>query len=127
MNDLTNADLIWNRACTGDLNGALDGDTALAMLLEFHGYAMNGGVLDAVECLGDERVAAAKEGYKFFGFVDVAHLISEAEAIAASAADLDLHEAVFDQRYHRLIPSDSTLSDRFEAVLRDKPAEFAPL
>jgi hypothetical protein len=45
MYELTEADLIWNRACQGDAATLSPGDRALEALLAFHGQAMNGGVL----------------------------------------------------------------------------------
>jgi hypothetical protein len=73
---LTEADLIWNRACT--LLMLRSGDRALAALLSFHGLAMNGGVLHALDCLNPKELEAAVSGYRFFGLNDVGDLLIEA-------------------------------------------------
>ena len=70
---------VWNRAALhrgGD--SPRPGDSALAALLLAHGYAMNGGVAHAAECLGSDELRAACEGYAFFGLDDIARLLVDA-------------------------------------------------
>jgi hypothetical protein len=59
---MTQADMIWNRACGEDSLRALPGDRALADLLNAHGLAMNGGVLHAIECMSAEELSEAEAG-----------------------------------------------------------------
>jgi hypothetical protein len=125
--ELTEADLIWNRACLGDTTALSAGDRALAALLLLHGMVMNGGVLYAVESVTSRQFAAGKSGYRFFGFADVADLLTQAKLLATSNDDLDSIEAQLDRRYQSLVPDDSTLSERFETYLLRSPSDFAPL
>ena len=125
---LSDADLVWNRACFGKLDGsALRGDRALAGLLLFHNFAMNGGVLHPFECLQPRELAAAKSGYRFFGFHDVADLIPDI-GLALTASELsDFQETSFGQRYSKSIPDDSALASRFEEYFKTHKSDFAPL
>jgi len=65
MNVLSQADIIWNRACGEDSLRSHPGDRVLADLLLAHGLAMNGGVLHAVECLSSDELLDAESGYVF--------------------------------------------------------------
>ncbi|MEJ0049084.1 MAG: hypothetical protein WDN04_25455 [Rhodospirillales bacterium] len=90
---------------------------------------MNGGVLHALECLTPQELEAAISGYRFFGFDNVGDLLIEAR-LATETSDedeLDLLEAKLDNLYGDLIPTDSTLDDRFEVHFRGNPTHFAPL
>lgn len=127
MAELTKADMIWNRACGENPLRALPGDRALADLLYAHGLAMNGGVLHAVECLTAEELSDAKAGYRYFGLDDVASLLSRARGIIETVDDLGSHEQQLDSEYAHMVPSDSSLVDRFEKRLKVKPLDFAPL
>ncbi len=129
VGELTKAASIWNRACLGGADVLLAGDRALAAMLIFHSAVMNGGVMHAVECLETEALVAAELGYRFFGFEDAAHLLREVESRSKSdeGLDLDRIEVEIDERYQAIIPDDSTLVDRFEAVLRQSAGEFAPV
>jgi hypothetical protein len=124
---LTEADLVWNRACAGA--GVEDGDKALAALLSFHGLAMNGGVLHALECLTVEELDAAISGYRFFGFHDVGDLLTEARSTAetSDAGAWDVLEARLDNLYADLVPSDTMLQERFASFLLRNPTHFAPI
>jgi len=127
MSELTKVDLIWNRACQGDVTALMSGDRALAAMLVLHGLAMNGGVLHAVECVSLQELADAKSGYRFFGFDDVAAMFEDAGLLAAADGDRASIEADLDKRYFALVPDDSALFERFAAHLRHSPSEFAPL
>jgi hypothetical protein len=129
MAAMTKAQLIWSRACQNESAKLLVGDKALAALLAFHSPAMNGGAWHAGEFLGPD-VEDAASGYRFFGFDEVADLLEGVTAaMTASRSDdeLDALEAELNKQYGRLIPWDTTLSERFEAYLRNHPEEFAPL
>ena len=125
---LSDADLVWNRACLGKLDDrALRGDRALTALLLFHGLVMNGGLLHAVQCLQPGELASAKSGYRFFGFQDVAELISDIGSVQTSTGMLDSQEASFGLRYSRSVPDDAMLSHRFEDYFETRKSDFAPL
>src|SRR5437879_3934284 len=115
MSELTNVDLIWNRACAGDAAALLVGDRALAALLLVHSLAMNGGVLHAVECVAPHELDDAKSGYRFFGFDDVVIVLTDAKALAESRGEFDSLEAQLERRYSALVPNDDVLFDRFAA------------
>jgi hypothetical protein len=127
MAKLTQADMIWNRACGEDPLRSLPGDSALTDLLRAHGLAMNGGVLHAVECLASEELTHAEAGYCYFGLSEVASLLSRARNLFEKGDDLERHEQQLDRRYGDLIPSDSSLVESFEKRLRANPSDFAPL
>ena len=127
MVELTKADLVWNRACIGKVPFPLDGDKALRALLSFHGLAMNGGILHALEYTQPEELAAAVAGYRYFGLDEVAEFIAEAKSVPEGAGDLDRWEGELDRRYGAFIPRDSVLVERFEFAFRYNPSQFAPL
>jgi hypothetical protein len=127
MAELTDADMIWNRACGDDALRSLPGDRALNDLLRAHGRAMNGGVLHAVECLTASELSDAKAGYRFYGLDGVASLLSRARTIFETDDDLGSYEQQLDRRYVAMIPSDSSLVERFEKRLNSCPWEFAPI
>ena len=127
MANLTQADMIWNRACSEDRLRALPGDRALADLLRAHGLTMNGGVLHAVECLTAEHLADAEAGYRYFGLGEVASLLSRARMGFEAGDDLEHHEHQLDRQYAVLIPSDSSLVECFEKRLQTNPSDFGPL
>ena len=127
MAEPTEADMIWNRACGEDSLRALPGDRALADLLYAHGLAMNGGVLHAIECMTAEEQSDAEDGYRYFGFDGVASLLSRARPIFEAGDDLGSHEQQLDGEYARMVPSDSSLVDRFKARMKSSPSDFAAL
>ena len=113
---------IWNRAAL-EMGGPKPevGDSALSALLLLHGMAMNGGISHAVEVLSAAEFDSALDGYRFFGLHDVVELL-----VGAAFADDGGFEKL-DEMYGRFIPSDSTLSDAFEAKFAASPLSFAPL
>jgi hypothetical protein len=124
---MTEADMIWNRACGEDPLRALPGDRALADLLYAHGLAMNGGVLHAVECMTVEEQSDAEAGYQYYGLAEIASLLSRARVIFEAGDDLEGHEQQLDGNYTRTVPSDSSLVERFEKGLKTSPSDFAPV
>jgi hypothetical protein len=125
---LSDADRVWNRACSGKADGpTLRGDRALAALLLFHGLAMNNGLLHPFECLQPRELAAAKSGYRLFGFDDVAELISDIGLALTLPKMSDSQEASFGHRYSKSVPDDSALANRFEDYFKMHKSDFAPL
>ena len=98
MPELSFTNKIWNRACYGGGVSPRVGDKALAALLLFHGPAMNGGVLHAVECLSKEQLTEAKDGYTFYGFEVIADLISHAQDAIEKNLDLDELETTMNEQ-----------------------------
>ena len=127
MSPFTKLDLIWNRACVGEAVEPRSGDVALAALLLFHGPAMNGGVLHAIECIGPARLAEACDGFRYFGFSSVASDLEDASSALARNADLDALEKQFDERYWRHVPEDGVLVKAFEADYAAYSENYAPL
>ncbi len=125
MYELTNRDKIWNRACEGGGHSPRAGDMALASTLLFHGPAMNGGVLHAIECLTSEQLIAAKAGYIYFGFDAIAALIASAERAIREGEDLEDLEATLDQQYWAAIPDDGVLAKSFEYHQSQHPFEYS--
>ena len=127
MYQLTQADMIWNRACGEDPLRSLPGDCALTDMLYAHGLIMNGGVLHAIDCLSAGELRDAEAGYSYFGLEAVTSVLSRARAHFEGGSDLRTHESQLDAQYIALIPSDSLLVERFVQRLKLKPFEFASL
>ncbi|MCC6697355.1 MAG: hypothetical protein IT365_17125 [Candidatus Hydrogenedentes bacterium] len=122
------ADRVWNRGALeagGDSPGP--GDRALASLLLVHGLVMNGGVHHAIECVEPVELAAAADGYAFFGFHDVAEFFRGTSVDHVLSTWDDNTEVVANRRYAEMVPDDSHLVARFEVVFRERPQLFAPL
>lgn len=81
MYQLTQADMIWNRACGKDPVRSFPGDRALTDMLSAHSLVMNGGVLHAIECLTASEMTDAEAGYFFYGFDAVAPLLRRAREL----------------------------------------------
>lgn len=116
-------DVIWHRALDVQPASGMPGDVAIWAVLLFHGTAMNGGVLHAVESNDEAEVTAAMDGYRWLGLTDVADLIAEVRRAVALRGWRGLVarrglEAAADKRYHRTLPNDSDL----EAALLRKVA-----
>ena len=126
MYELTDADMIWNRACGEDPLRVLPGDRALTDLLRAHGLVMNGGVLHAIECMSAQELSDAEAGYRYYGLDEVASLLLRARAVFTTD-DLGDHEQQLDGEYAHLIRSDDYLVERFEKRLKCCPLDFAPL
>jgi len=127
MAELTLADMIWNRACGEDPLRSLPGDRALTDLLRAHGLIMNGGVLHAVECLTTCELSDAQSGYRFYELDGVASLLSRAATTFETGESLGAYEHQLDREYAEMIPSDSSLVERFENRFKSRPFDYAPL
>jgi hypothetical protein len=131
MPELTNSNLIWNRAA---MNGGgpvpRQGDISLTTLLKFHSLAMSSGVFSALENLSWGEIQQAAEGFDWFGLDNVASFLNSALSrmeLATTDVDSANLELLFDNEYHQLIPQDQTIVSAYEALLRADPAEFAPM
>ncbi|MEI8019379.1 MAG: hypothetical protein WCH39_14335 [Schlesneria sp.] len=127
MYQLTQADMIWNRACGEDPLRSLPGDRALADMLRAHNLIMNGGVLHAIECLTASELSDAEAGYSYYGFDGVTALLTLARERIDADDDLGGHEHRLDALYAELVPSDNSIVERFEQRLKLNPFEFASL
>ena len=127
MHELSPVDKIWNRACKGGGESPHAGDKALAALLLFHGLAMNGGVLHAVECLSVKQLREAMNGYKYFGFKPVADLICSAQNAIEKGLDLDVLESTMNDQYWSQVPNDEILVNSFENHQKQNPSEYSPI
>jgi len=124
------ADDIWNRALSIDFVPIAPGDRALVDLLRLHSLGMNGGILNAVEQLGDEEVEAAVDGYRWMGLAAAADEVERVHGeIEDGALDDDARaerlELDADAAYFRAIPDDASLERAFRARLAGEPAAFA--
>jgi hypothetical protein len=124
---LTVSARVWNRATEGGGREPRDGDRALSALLLAHGFAMNGGVLHAVECLDAEQLEAACRGYVRYGFVAIPDLLRYAATFVDAGPLAEIEEARLDADYATAIPDDQTLVSAFTADLERHPDAYAPL
>lgn len=113
-------------AGAGDTDGFKAGDSALAAVLAFHGPAMNGGVLHAVECLSTTELAAACAGFRYFGLHRVAAFLGEASRAVADGEDLEELEGNFNEQYWREA-SDAVLDRVFNVDYSARPENYAPI
>jgi hypothetical protein len=88
---------------------------------------MNGGVHHALESADAAELAAAADGYAFYGFDDVAAFFRSAGDNPVLSEWTGETDVVANRLYERMIPSDSNLVARFQEVFRTRAAEFAPL
>ena len=122
-------DLVWNRACFHPEALSLPGDRALADMLLAHGYAMNGGVLHAVEDLEPGQLDAALSGYRYFGLTGAVELMEDVGRRIRQGLDddaLDRLESESDERYGE-VGTDAVLTEAFERRYSAHPDDFAPL
>ena len=127
-------DEIWNRAALeGGGPHPREGDRALCQLLRFHGLAMSGGLLDAVEQSDRASVTAAVAGYRFFGLDEAASVVEGvAEQRVAIGDDptegaLDRLAMSADEDYASVVPDDSTILHRVAHRVKRSPTAFAPV
>ena len=71
---LTDAGLVWNRACSYEATGLREGGARSAALLLVDGYIQDGGVCHAFDLTPDE-LAAGLAGYAFFGLDELAAIV----------------------------------------------------
>ena len=88
---------------------------------------MNGGVLDAIESLSPDELAAAQAAYSHFGLAFVTTLIGAAREAIHQDQDLDILEPKLDQDYWAVIPDDGTLVNAFTAHFNGNAGEYSPL
>jgi hypothetical protein len=127
MYEFTQADMIWNRACGDDPLRTLPGDRALRDMIQAHGLVMNGGVFHAVECLTADQLSAAQDGFRFYELEEAASLLTRARQLFEADENLGEYEHELDVEYAAVIPSDSSLAERFEDHLRSSPSAYAAL
>jgi hypothetical protein len=114
--------IIWNRAAMADGGPAPGpGDTALSAALRLHSMIMSGGLDHALDVLTPEDFASAAGGFRYLQLSDVADLVEQAQ----DAPSDDILEEL-DARYSALVPRDQVISDQFEALLQQRPDDFAP-
>ena len=113
---------IWNRAATAGGGPAPGpGDTALSAVLRLHNMIMSGGLDHALGVLTPGDFASAAGGFRYLQLSDVAELVEQAQGAPGD----DLLEEL-DARYSALIPRDQVIGDQFEALLQQRPGDFAP-
>jgi hypothetical protein len=127
MYESNTAGKIWDRACFGGGEAPRSGDKALTALLLFHGLAMNGGVIHALECLALEQISAAKYGYRYFGFEVISELINAAQEVIENKLDRDMHDTKMSKEYWGIIPNDDVLIESFERHQQQHPLEYSPI
>ena len=113
---------IWNRASL-ESGGATPaaGDIALASLLLAHGLAMNGGVAHAIESLSQAEIAAAIDGFNYFGLTDASHVFEQ------RPDDSEDVEERLNMMYRTAVPNDQILAHAFRVKLISTPSAFAPI
>jgi hypothetical protein len=115
--------IIWNRAAmAGGGPAPGPGDTALSAALRLHNMIMSGGLDHALDVLTPEDFASAAGGFRYLQLSDVADLLEQAQGAPSD----DLLEEL-DTRYSALIPRDQVIGDQFEALLQQRPDDFAPV
>jgi hypothetical protein len=121
MNADTQA-IIWNRAAMdGGGPAPGPGDTALSAVLRLHNMIMSGGLDHALDVPTPEDFASAAAGFRYLQLSNVADLFEQAQGAPGD----DLLEEL-DARYNALIPRDQVIGDQFEALLQQRPDDFAP-
>lgn len=128
-------DVIWNRACDWYASpfDARPGDLALRDMIYFHGLAMNGGALHALETVGKNGTRAALTAYRFFGLHAAATAVAwllEAVERAEGLSDDDAFESIEEQadaRYYAAVPDDEVLVAAFERTYGRSAEDFVPV
>jgi hypothetical protein len=126
MSEPTIATGIWNRACGQGASMPGPGDVALAAVLTFHGMVMHVGALDAIESLTADELAAARDGYRYFGYGNVAGIIGAGQAVLAQGLDAAALAETLDDAYAAII-EDGAIMHAFVAHYDREPAAYAPL
>jgi hypothetical protein len=114
--------IIWNRAAmAGGGPAPGPGDTALSAALRLHNMIMSGGLDHAIDILTSDEFTSAAGGFRYLQLTDVAELV---ERVQDWPSDDLLDE--LDARYSALIPRDQVIGDQLEALLQQRPDDFAP-
>ena len=82
---------------------------------------MSGGLDHALDVLTPEDFASAADGFRYLQLNDVAELVEQAKGAPSDHLAEEL-----DARYSAVIPQDHVISDRLEALLQQRPDDFAP-
>ncbi|MEE2730693.1 MAG: hypothetical protein VYA55_07700 [Pseudomonadota bacterium] len=128
MDQLTSSEKVWNRACMKAGGSALRvGDKALAAMIYFHGLAMNGGVLHALECCNDSEISSAINGFGFYGFMSIKIMIEDNIHLIGSDDCLEEEDNRLNNEYEAAIERDQVLVDRFEKHFKDNPDQYASI
>jgi len=115
---VTDADRVWNRACSGEEADWREGDQALRSVLLVNGYIQNGGVCHAFDLPADELTMGIA-GYEFFGLHELAAIIQPHEGE---------DEEAYNKRYYQLEGiHGSIISEKFNEMFHRHPERFAPL
>ena len=115
-------DIIWNRACLhSGGTSPLEGDLALADLLQAHGMVMNGGVVHALESLDAQARSRAAAAFRYFG------LPCGAEVFTQDWDETGETEERLDRMYEAAIPDDQAIEHAFRSKLATCPEAFAPI
>ena len=131
--ELSAADVVWNRSCGPDAPTTYPGDAAMVAVLLCHGMAVNGGLLHSCEALEPDQRAAAVAGFRLLGLDDAAEAVAEVSR-RADALTGDLGEAAeqleeeADRLYRAALPEESeTIVQAFESHLERHPEAYAPI
>ena len=122
-------DDVWHRALGNESASGLPGDLAAFAVLQFHGTAMNGGVLNAVETNDEGFVVSAEDGYRWLGLTDISDLVAEVRRAVAEGQTRDLAraealEVESDDRYLRCVPDDRALEGALRRRVARSPKAF---
>ncbi len=128
------ADKVWNRACgQGECSSPGAGDSALAALLMFHGFAMCDGVLYGLEIFSEVQIAAAADGFRFFGLVEAASVIETGllelrriQTHGENRAEVGTLELALEDRY-ATHANDRIVEEAFKRFFELHRSEFQPL
>lgn len=127
MDDLTTPEKIWQRACGNGPAAPGTGDSALMAMLTFHGLVMNLGALQAIKCLDAQQIAAARAGFRTYGFGNIAGIIGAGQHAIAQGFDPDELDATLEEAYAAIIDEDGVLLRAFESHHAQQPSAYAPL
>jgi hypothetical protein len=126
--ELTVADKVWNRSCAGELLFDLGpGDRALSAMILVSSLLNNGGVHHAYENLEPNEWAVSIEGYRYFGFNEIADWFEGAASDPLLREWTEETEEAANRRYDELMPGDKEMVKRFELMFLEHPDRFAPL
>lgn len=136
---LSQADLIWNRACDPSFKPRLPGDRALFDVIRFDSEVNSGGLDFAIDGDGHGAARAAAAGLRLFGAANLADFLDRVRVLTSRVIDakgavdiLDLTDeereelAALGARYGELLTGE-TLTRIYEAYLSAHPEAFESL